>query len=341
MCELAADPRIPDDCLFLIFEEDFRFERPAAEFTSEAEYYESRSRLPDFKGMAKYAVSKSRVPPPEHERGNLRDYVNMRNQPKDVWSVGVSEYLEDLVRYATAAHRLNHGDIIWAGWVPGGPGSNPKRKASVGFGSHLLLCSKSGLLTLKDAFANDPDLSVPGHIDIKLKTYLIAHWKEAKACYIWPAIGNYTAHISGCSHEYLESVRPNGWNDKWTRQGTRREHDLQGRVSWLVGWQATGGAQWIQSVDIGQVPSLDRWVTEWACDVPLSEYLHSVGGFSGPADRVHESATLDTTAGSASSSTTMTKRAKREQRRVKQTLRDFRCWKEDESEKADRAVYMN
>ena len=330
LCELAADARIPDDCLFLVFEEDFRFEQPAGEIETEEAYRASRSLLQDYKQLALDSLEGIRPPPPESTRPTSHQYGNMNNQPKEVWTRGLSQYLEDMVRYATACHRQNVGDVIWCGWVPGGPGSNPKRKASIGFGSHFLMVSKRGFATLRRDFVHHEHLRTPTHIDLALKKWMIETWRDSRACYLWPAIGNYTAHISGCSKEYMTTVRPSGWGDKWTRQGTRKSHDPKGRTTWITGFSATGGPEWLSSVDVETDVALDRWITEWDGSVDLQQLFTASSLGAAKAVRGHEPAALAPTAEAAesSSSSSTSKRAKRELRRRAQTLREFRCWRE-------------
>lgn len=331
------DERLPRDTLFLLFEEDFRFEQPSEEFKNKHMYEESRKKLPKEVDQENKSLPQDSFPPPEQRRPQASVFEVSRKMPGEIWGQHISTYLEDVVSLANQAARKQHGNFIWAGWVPGGPGSNPPHKTAVGFGSHFLMVSKEGMEILSEEFSRHEDLAHPGHIDICLKKFFISTWKDYKACYVWPAIGNYTAHVSGCSEQYLEATRPNGWADSWTRQGTRKDHDLQNRESWLCGWTAKGNTAWLEKV----VPEdhSQPWTTYWAgkgeppseMSVQALASLEPTGGeanasASGEPNASASDAALDVEfeqIGSASQS--LTKRAKRRLRaaRVGMKLRNW------------------
>ncbi len=324
--------KFPADTLFLVFEEDFRFERPAEEFKSREALKASRAKLPTCVDID-LPRTLDELPPPEQQRLEHHVFQNIRKQPAKTWDAGLSEYLLDCVRLATAAHREKRGDIMWCGWVPGGPGSKPSRSCSIAFGSHFLMVSKTGMLQLGADFLTHESLKSPGHIDLVLKHYLIQCSKDIGGSYFWPAIGNYTAHVSGCSKEHFDSVRPNGWDDKWTRQGTRKAHDLEGRQTWLCGWQKKGGVEWLKELCI-ESGDYDEWRTFWGLDVPLLEYMAM--GHDGPAGAIAGEPAASSTGESVHDRTepvgNTTKRARRRLRDLKMTLKRFRIWVVDEAE---------
>jgi hypothetical protein len=49
--------------------------------------------------------------------------------------------VEELAKYATAAHRSQRGNIIWMCWQPGGAGSKPSRVSSPSSGTTLVMLS--------------------------------------------------------------------------------------------------------------------------------------------------------------------------------------------------------
>jgi len=265
----ANDVRFPDDTLFLVFEDDYRFERPTEEFENEEDREASRRVLPAF-GPGEVPVPP--VPEPEQRRKIGPTLENARRMPAQVWREGgVSEYLQDLVRTAILAHRVKRGNFVWCGWVPAAPGSNKKTgRSALAFGSHCILVSKEGFKHLQHDFGpgNHEALRTPGHIDLCLKRWCVEAHLRARCCYVVPAVGNYTRHISGCSHEYLSVPRPNGWDDPWTRQGTRKSHDLQKRDVYLCCWTKKGMTEWLNEIK----PEEDHvvWRTCRAGDVDMA-----------------------------------------------------------------------
>ncbi len=324
--------QFPGDTLFLVFEEDFRFERPEEEFKSAEDLQASRSKLPANVALD-FARTLDEFPPPEQQRLDHGIFQNIRKQPAKVWEAGVSDYLLDCVRLATAAHRAKRGDIMWCGWVPGHPGSKPDRPCSIGFGSHFLMVSKTGMLRLGADFLEHDSLKLPGHIDLALKQYLIQCSKDVGGSYFWPAIGNYTAHVSGCSRKHFDSVRPHGWDDKWTRQGTRKAHDLEDRQTWLCGWQAKGAVEWLKQLRI-ENGEYDEWRSFWGLDVPFEEYVATAhdGSATAGACEPAASSTGDSVGDGKEPAGKTTKRDKRRLRSLKLSLRKFRIWVDAEAE---------
>lgn len=331
-----------------MFEEDFRFEQDDNEFESDEAYTKSRARLPACaREVITFATAAETGVPPCKKRRTERDqeqtaprpqstrlvgkrYELAQNAPGKVWrETGPTEYLQDLVQIATAAHRHGRGSFIWAGWCPGSPGSKPRSQTTLSFGSHLIMMTRQGALSVGQAFLSDPELTKAGHIDLKLKYWCKHFHEQSGACYLVPAIGNYTAHVSGCSKEHLTSIRPNGWGDKWTRQGTRKSHDLQERDTWICGWTRKGNTQWLHKIDVpGETLG---WRTFWA----------GAGPRPGPTTASREGEVIDVdendaaTAGASSSAAPafsqaalLTARAKRLARRKRSEMQ-YRIWEAD------------
>ena len=58
--------------------------------------------------------------------------------------------------------------------------------------------------------------------------------------YVFPPIGNYVSHVSGC--EQGLGVRPASWQHTWVQEGTRRDVSQEGRRRgsvdrWLVAFK--------------------------------------------------------------------------------------------------------
>ena len=133
--------------------------------------------------------------------------------------------LNDMVRYATLAHRAGCGDLTWMTWQPGNAGSNPKRKSSPASGSMFIMLSVPGAEVLTGAM--DSGVLPMGHFDCKLLHWLRDLQLSSLRCsYLLPPMGNYGAHQSGCERVYAgeASVRPSCWQEKWCCPGTRILH---------------------------------------------------------------------------------------------------------------------
>ena len=65
---------------------------------------------------------------------------------------------------------------------------------------------------------------------------------DVRACYIYPPIGNYTTHVSGCDLKFAKGAgRPNCWQDRWTCPGTIIEDDPQKRQKLFMAWDGDKG----------------------------------------------------------------------------------------------------
>ena len=158
----------------------------------------------------------------------------------------------------------------------------------VSSGAMLIMLTKVGARTLlehwktKEIKQNDPDYPSkdetdpakmysgsiwPGHFDCELKKFLKGHWAIAnfKYCYVFPPIGNYTTHPSGCDPKFAETGRPSCWNCPWVCQGTRRAEDVHDREKFLVKFTLNGHADWITTKKaVEPEDEVYTWYTEWA-----------------------------------------------------------------------------
>ena len=61
----------------------------------------------------------------------------------------------------------------------------------------------------------------PEHFDIWLREQLVQVFSASArmgACYVWPSIGGYDEHVSGCDAKQLAStggVRESDWDKSW------------------------------------------------------------------------------------------------------------------------------
>jgi hypothetical protein len=278
---LMLDDRWEPDCLFFVFEEDFRFseykykldassarasdQRPASSSAAEpAAGGSSGSAAP--RPAAEPAASsssdrRSAVPFTRGQQSRLEGKTfALPSKPLPEDFRGMSVFLQDLVAMCTAAHRQRHGSLVWLSWQPCGPGQKPRSVYRVSSGSTAIAISRFGAAEMLKAFTHAVELKKPGHIDLLLKKWLSKN-PAFGSSYIWPPVGGYTAHVSGCSHEHLSSVRPDVFKEPWFCPGTRREHDPQHREKWLCTFTVNSGCHYLVAFDVTD-EDLD-WKTGW------------------------------------------------------------------------------
>lgn len=127
--------------------------------------------------------------------------------------------LTDIVRICTAAHRDGRrGGLVWLGW-DGANAQGKKRKpvhGALAFG----ITSLTARLMLQEF-----DLFEFRHFDLALIDVLMRNIAGARdrwgASYVWPSIGHYVGHISGC--EVGLGWRLPEWEKSWIQEGTRKE----------------------------------------------------------------------------------------------------------------------
>ena len=169
---------------------------------------------------------------------------------------GVSEYLEDLVKIVTAAHRKGRGDLVWLSYD-----ANNKKgtKCKVVHASTLIAVSADGAKKLADIVPDAEEFGKDMHWDVLLLRYLEKKGEEFKASYVYPSVGHYQGFLSQSSDN--EGWRPDQWNQNWIQEGTRASHAEAGRTRWLMGWQKKG-VNWIREINIPEKRWEDlRWFT--------------------------------------------------------------------------------
>ena len=128
----------------------------------------------------------------------------------------VPEALEDLVKISICADRHDVGDFIWFSWE----GSNKKGCRSRPMHAATMIgVSAAGARKLLSLISSGK--LPPGHADLVLREYMEHHGKEFGACYLWPSVGHYQSHVSGC--EQGLGWRENNWKKSWIMEGTRKK----------------------------------------------------------------------------------------------------------------------
>lgn len=249
---------IPDTC-FIVMEEDWRlFEADARVDTAEVgqrtfsaifgqQTQGLRTHLSESEGVsldelynkrldeasaadvpsasASSSTAFSRVPS-AGVTGNMSEarlYLGRPAKPKG--AVEISPHLRDIARMLTFAHRRALGGLVWLSWE-GAQQSGNRIKPR-----HALTCIAMTHIASEALLMNFDENFPDGHFDVKLINALNANddlRDRVKPSYIYPAIGNYQAHQSGCEKNLF---RQSAWKNSWVKEGT----DFQNRYLCVFG----------------------------------------------------------------------------------------------------------
>ena len=154
-----------------------------------------------------------------------------------------SQELSDMVKMITAASRSACGEIVWLSWN-GRKTSGHRAKPS--YGSQLIAVTHTGAKALAEAF--DQERVERGHWDISLRTWLLSpEGKSAVAAsYLYPAVGSFKGHTSGCDPKL--GVRNPQWGQNWCQAGTRKSDVRKNSRDRHFGLFTVSGVQWVRQV---------------------------------------------------------------------------------------------
>ena len=254
------DNRLPDDTLFWIMEEDFRFWPPHADPDHADDYEEdffglvcdSFSHENEEAGASSSSTADARYRGPSYWKkvaarpGAYRPGPSGRQATRffeapvkgssreDDPNFGFFRDVCDMVRIATLCHRRGVGDFIWVSWCP--VKAHPSR---IGHGSACLLVTKHGFETLNEAVLGGK--VERGHIDLVLQAWLRqpGEARAAGACYLYPPIGSFTEHASGCDPAQFGDgkTRPSGFfSGDHPCHGARVSGDAKERQKFMIQW---------------------------------------------------------------------------------------------------------
>ena len=281
---MICDHRFPDDTLFMVFEEDYRFWPIGEDPNGYDDYPERLKKIlereeapksgayrPDkitfdaaasgAKGEQAKGISKGyRVAGQYHFTPNRQATTYEEDE-------GLCQEVADLIRIATLCHRNSMGEIIWFGWEPKSDG---KRPTWLWKASHGLMLTKKGAHHIEVAMQTDQ--LERNHFDLAFSWWLRRPHVAEKAgvCYIVPSIGSYFAHPSDCdplNFGEASGGRPDGWDKKVKpARGTRQATDQLSRPKWIAQWKGTGQAGtdrvWIPFPKDGELHSHHyKWMT--------------------------------------------------------------------------------
>lgn len=206
---------MPDDTLYIIFESDM-------------EFFED-SKIPETFQMQQ-----------SHDAKRKRDSSSPSEKPHYVFA-------RDIVRLATAAHRADGMNFLWCGYQPKKPEKQTWGAPHVQFGSQMICLNKTAARQIFLLFSGG-GLWKPGHIDMELLKYCRDHrFSKGKAAYLWPPIGSFRQHESGCCPS--EGQRASWWKYSWTAQGTRPSHEPQARPKQIYRFVESGHVDLLTSVN--------------------------------------------------------------------------------------------
>ncbi len=164
------------------------------------------------------------------------------------------------------------------------------------YGSSLLGVTQVGAFHLLELTSE----SEPMHWDVWLRNTLISKLQtpaesadEAAGCFVWPSVGGYDSHMSGC--EPSIGVRYDPWKVGGSQQEGVRPFLKSHFSRWLCGWDERGRADWLKIMHLKQDEESFAWKTmrpplrRWQNDDVWKEMLELRGWvdgneFVGPRD---------------------------------------------------------
>lgn len=288
-----TDPRHPEDSLFFVAESDYRFypedciqdwyavvQDERVPWLDETLAEVDPPDLPPAEQEPSPAPVEGDDPSPspdekekEPKRRKYLGWMAAQRPTVKATNLQVSQELRDLVQLCNRAAALGRGHVVWLGWC-----SKNKRKSVASFGTHLVAVSKYGAQKMAEAMEIG-ELKM-GHWDQVLRQWLVNHnYQSPKVCggsFVWPSVGFYQTHKSGCEPSIGERVAE--WDQSYIQAGVRPKKGSD-RKRWIACWpqDEKGHAEWLEEVTfdarrnywLTQRPP-DRW---WSTDNEWSRLL--------------------------------------------------------------------
>ena len=253
----VTDPRLPEDTLFWIIEEDYRFWPPGQDRDKADNYEEEWGEMVESRTASQKAGSslppshsssvKDEVEPtatPEKRRASrvateYHERPTKGNSDMEEPNNGFSRDVADVVRMVTFAHRKKMGDLVWLAWCP-----KKKQPSRIRHGSACILLTKFAFE--KIAFAAQTGALRRGHIDVQLQIWLKTKGaaSDCRACYVYPPIGSYSGQVLECDPKQFggDKTRTCGFTSgEYPCHGTRSEDEPKvGRRKGLYQWAGDG-----------------------------------------------------------------------------------------------------
>ena len=240
-----ADERHASDTLFLVAEEDWRLYAEDCKLTpqflaeeavhayagrrddpslspepweSPAQAYRRRIDASNLIGDAAGISAEDRAKIPAYLEQLSPGIYKRRKKPKDDCDPSVE--LVDLVRLMTLAHRHHAGGLVWLSWDGAAKGKAGRRACPM----HATTLLGISAWTARTMLANFRSWFPMRHMDLALRDLLEnppLGQPPLEACFVYPSIGHYVGHISGCEAEL--GWRDPQWDEPWCGEGTRME----------------------------------------------------------------------------------------------------------------------
>ena len=236
-----CDPRFEKDTVFLVFEEDFRIDRPKLEDKGSVQYSVNKRRFAFYDKEQNVENSWG-----ERPRSNLH-MLPGRSTTQDFERFSKNEVLSDILKYITFAAEKGMGDLVWFGWNCG-HATQQVKPLRFSYGSQFIAYSQYCAAELLAAINSD---RIPcGDWDLVLHKFLMNPEKPLPGySFIWPPMGFFVEHPSGCDPKNFGDARPSNRECSWACLGTRVGDDLpQRRDKWLCQWFKRGGTDWKYNV---------------------------------------------------------------------------------------------
>jgi hypothetical protein len=156
-----------------------------------------------------------------------------------------SKHVEDLVKLSILASRAGLGDLVWYSWESG------SRKQHPGHGTTLVGWSQKAARIVSELIKEE----AMDHFDLVLVRLLMEPSTPLSASYVFPPIGHFAEHISGCEG-----------SDGWVRTATWKKDILQsteappGVKVWL-GEFLKKGVKWTK--ELPSLSTVSNWTSAW------------------------------------------------------------------------------
>jgi len=211
---MAVSKKFPGDTLFFIFEQDF-------------EFHPQRQNEGDHDAHAQ-ELGTSSAASWQYEASSAAGWTTRGTKRKDANQkdvIGEDSHAANMVKLVTVAARNNVGELFWLGYNPKF-NKNKNAQPRIGFGTQLVAVSQQGAERL--LFDMKKSTTSPDHIDRWLKKYCENFERSNGRCgYVFPPIGCFGEHVSECCPS--EGTRKTWWEEPYTAEGTRPQHDKNGQ----------------------------------------------------------------------------------------------------------------
>ena len=301
------DERHPEDTLFLVVEEDFRFFDEEGEpiapepqlgksqqwmakdippelrepFASSQESARLSTLQAHWQTRVKYAGATPKSGAKQHTSTEPSFNTRLTKASRTECEQKVSPHMEHLVRLVTAAHRLQVGDLVWFCWdedVEKEKGSPDPQHAITG-----IAVSIPGARWIKEEITK----TKVWHWDVELKKLL--EQGKAKASFIFPSVGHYTKHSSGILKQ--GATRETFWGAWFVQQGVRPSL-VSDRVRELWRWRDAPQGPQRERVSLVSAISLEEhewpklaWKTLFRRDPKMREPIASYDAKGNPENQ--------------------------------------------------------